>query len=107
MFDAASVDPLKSNTQALVRARPLACDRPALDESSFPLGDGLILNAHGWSVRAAVSDTDGIVLADRRLGPRYMAQSFGVPYFLVLTTASALDPGDPMFMQHVRGPIRL
>lgn len=41
----------------------------------------------GWSMRAEVSDTDGLVLRDVKLRHRYMAKEISVPYYVLDTSA--------------------
>lgn len=63
------------------------------------------VSAHGWSASLSVSEDDGLVLNDLKLGTRYVAESISVPYFTILTAKmvqagtnaqrSELRPNDP------------
>ena len=64
MLDPAAVAPAEPETEAVVRARPAACDRAAVP---LPL-NALDVAGYGWTTRAHVSATDGIVVEDVSLG---------------------------------------
>lgn len=44
-------------------------------------------NRLNWSLKAEVTDRDGLVLTDIKLGPRYMAKKISVPYYNLQTSA--------------------
>ncbi|HEX8723264.1 MAG TPA: Ig-like domain-containing protein [Pyrinomonadaceae bacterium] len=53
-----------------------------------------ITNVYGWSMLAEVTDDDGLVLKDVRLGQRYMANRISVPYYTLETSALPKQSGE-------------
>lgn len=70
--------------------------RPAPQTVSSQWNDG-----KDWSMKVEVSDNDGLVLRDVKLGRRYMAQEISVPYFTLKTTGFSDAQGNP-----VRGELK-
>jgi uncharacterized repeat protein (TIGR01451 family) len=71
------------------RYKQCGCGQPAITRpaaqtisSNWPLVNGIDSN---WSMQAEVTDNDGLVLRDIRLGQRYMAESISVPYYTLET----------------------
>jgi len=72
-----------------VSAVPTRCDEPAI---AAP--DDFMLRGHGWSAEVSVSASDGLVLENVRLGPRYLARRMSVPYFRLQTSALEMTRGE-------------
>lgn len=66
---------------------PLTCDDPTIPRPA----PETINNQHGWSMRVEVTDRDGLVVRDVRLGHRYMAEQISVPYYTLQTSAFPLQ----------------
>lgn len=47
-----------------------------------------------WSMKAEVSEKDGLVLRDIKLGDRYMAEKINLPYYYLQTTLMANTKGE-------------
>lgn len=52
------------------------------------------LSGHDWTMRAEVSDRDGLVLTDVRLKGRLMAEKISVPYYNIETDAVMSQQGE-------------
>jgi uncharacterized repeat protein (TIGR01451 family) len=71
------------------RYKECGCGRPVITRpqtqtvsSNWPVNGPTDFN---WSMQAEVSDDDGLVLRDVRLGQRYMAEKLSVPYYTLET----------------------
>jgi hypothetical protein len=62
------------------------------DAGVVPAGECLRHGAGGWTFSASVSDTDGLVIDQVRLGPRLVARSLSVPYLTITGDWSGHDP---------------
>jgi hypothetical protein len=65
-----------------IAIEPLSCDVDTIDRPGFQTASG-----HNWSMSVEVSDNDGIVLRDVKLGERYMAKEMSLPYYVLRTSA--------------------
>jgi len=72
--------------QFVVRGTPCACGEPTIPSSSRADFEVTADEAHGWSMKVHVSESDGVVLKDVRLGKRYMAKEMAIPYFKLQTS---------------------
>ena len=52
------------------------------------------VSGHGWSMRAEVTDDDGLALSNVRLNGRLMAESLSVPYYNITTNNFTLQRGE-------------
>lgn len=50
--------------------------------------------ARNWSMQAEISDNDGLVLRNVKLGERYMAEKISVPYYTLATSAFSKARGE-------------
>jgi len=71
-----------------------ACDPNCQDMAITGLPQGFRTTAFGWSMGISISDLDGVVLNDVRLGPRLLAKSMSVPSFVVDTLSHGGVPGE-------------
>lgn len=78
----------KETVQATVTVGGGECGRPTL-QHSYPTAanPALIQNDSGWKMSYNVTDRRGLELKDIRLGDRYLAASFSIPYFQIQTSS--------------------
>lgn len=67
--------------------QPLTCN----DATLLPRPPPETVTGHGWSMRAEVTDRDGLVVRDVMLGHRFMAEQMSVPYYTLQTSAFPLQ----------------
>ncbi len=79
-----------SNPSTPPQLAPGSCN---LNTINRPLSQSIV-NMHGWSMLAQVTDNDGLVLNDVRLGSRYLAKSISLPYFNLETSAFPKQRGE-------------
>ncbi|HEX8246551.1 MAG TPA: Ig-like domain-containing protein [Pyrinomonadaceae bacterium] len=73
-----SVDPIVCNS-----CQANAIPKPAPQTVQSNWGD----SSKNWNMTAEVTENDGLVLRDIKLGDRYMTEQYSVPYYTLQTTA--------------------
>ncbi|MDQ1639864.1 MAG: hypothetical protein QOF62_3203 [Pyrinomonadaceae bacterium] len=79
------------------RLEPWACESCSASAISKPASQPLASNwpapVKNWSMQTDVTDNDGLVVTNIKLGERYMTEKISVPYYTLQTSAFSLGRG--------------
>jgi Bacterial Ig domain/Domain of unknown function DUF11 len=75
-------------------ARPAMARPPHTFIPSIESHDLTVVNYTNWSMDVDVTDVDGLVLRNVRLGQRYLAEKISVPYYTLETSAFPKQRGE-------------